>query len=80
MENPEFTSCNDESGYPWVYIVYDGHEGFACDWGDCLEQIFFIYGHSISENFIRWDDPKLNYTRRLFIRNGPVLCQHDQEF
>lgn len=76
----EFTSCVDKNGYPWVYIVYDGHEAFACDWGDCLEEIFFIYGHTIHKNYIDWEDPKLEYTRHLYIRNGPRECNNDKEF
>ncbi len=80
LDDPEYARCLDKNGYPWVYIVYDGHEGFACDWGDCLEEIFFIYGHSIIQNFIKWDDPKLEYIRRLYIRNGPVSKKTDEEF
>lgn len=57
----EFCNLRDQNGYRWVYIIYDGNEGFACDWGDCLEEIFFIYGYSIRETYINYDDPKLEY-------------------
>lgn len=73
MEEPEFIPCNDDNGYTWVRIIYDGHEGFACDFGDCLEDIYFIYGHSIPDNYIKYDDPKLELYKTLYIKNYVVF-------
>ena len=72
MNDDEFITCKDKNGYPWVYIVYDGHEAFACDWRDCLEEIIFLYGHELRENYIKYDDPKLQYFKHLYIKNSLI--------
>ena len=54
--------------FHWVIIEYDGKHGFACDWGDCLEEIIFIDGHSIRESYIRYDDEKLTHFE-------PIMCK-----
>lgn len=55
--------------YYWVVIEYDGHHGFACDWQDCLEEIYFIDGHVIVENHIYYNDPKLTNFKLIMIKN-----------
>lgn len=70
-QEPDFINCKDDNGYPWVRIKYKGHEGFACDWGDCLEELIFIYGYVHSEPYLEYDDPDLEI-KYLYIRNEPI--------
>ncbi len=58
--------------YSWVIIEYEGHHGFACDWQDCLEEIIFIDGHSIRENYIKYNDPKLTHFE-------PIMCKNERK-
>jgi hypothetical protein len=55
--------------YHWVIIEYDGHPGFACDWGDCLEEIIFIDEYSLRKNYIKYDDIKLTHFE-------PIMCKN----
>jgi len=55
--------------YKWVIIKYDGHDGIACDWEDCLEEIIFIDGYDDYKNtYIEYNDPKLTFCKTIMVR------------
>lgn len=57
--------------YPWAIIEYDGHHGFACDWGDCLEELKFIDGYFHKQGYIDYNDEKLTFYKIILYIDEP---------
>lgn len=73
MDSPEYTEYRPKHDpYNWVIIEYNGHEGFACDWQDCIEQMMFIDGYDHSETYISYDDPKLTHWESIMCKNATI--------
>lgn len=68
--NPEYIPYCPDGPYSWVVIKYDDKNGFACDWGDCLEQIIFIESSDIPPPYIEFSDPLLTYCEPIMVKNG----------
>lgn len=69
MNSSEYIPYCPYGPYSWVIIKYDGHDGFACDWGDCLEEMMFIDGYSHIGNYIEYNDPKLTHFEPMMCKN-----------
>jgi hypothetical protein len=65
INSDDLSETCDSTGFPWVFINYGDHIGFACDWGDCLEEMIFCDGYNHPEPYILFDDKKL-FMKRLF--------------
>lgn len=55
--------------FPWAIIKYDGHDGFACDWGDCLEEMMFLDSYNHKNNYIEYNDPKLTFFELMMVED-----------
>jgi len=67
VSEKQYYQFSADGPYGYVIIKYDGHYAFACDWGDCIEEINFIYGYDFHGVYIEYSDPKLEWIKPIMI-------------